>query len=273
MRRSKLICRAMMDGFRKLGIGNRVAVLEQSEWKRARARTIIFYGLFGKLAEALKWQEKDGGTAVYIDLGYFGRREGGRFTGYHKLSVNGRHPTAYFQNRKHPPDRLAHFNIVPEPWREGGRHILLAGMGDKGCVAEGYLPTQWEKEVISELRRHTDRPIIYRPKPSWRGAKPIEGVGFSPRDQEIEIALTDCHAVVTHHSNAGVDGLIAGIPCFTEQGVAKPMSLSGLNLIEMPRHPEDRGQWLSDVCWTQWNPEEMSLGLPWRHLLDEGLVK
>lgn len=239
---------------------------------------VVFYGLEGNCRQILADHSK-AGTAVYVDLGYWGRREGGRWAGFHKIVMNGRHPTSYFRSVKHPHDRIGRFHVGPKPWRENGSHILLAGMGDKGAWAEGYRPEEWERWAIAELRKYTDRPIVYRPKPSWKTAKPIAGTLYSPRDRDVQQDLADCWAVVTHHSNVAVDAIVAGVPAFCWAGVAEPLSLQDLSQIERPYCPgrgageeNDRAQWMADIAYTQWSIAEMRQGLPWRHLKAERLI-
>lgn len=267
--RSKLVTDAMMRGIDQAG--DRPILRHASAFEPSTG-IAVFYGLMGKLWTAIQAQREAGGTAVYIDLGYWGRREGGRWTGYHKVAVNARHPTEYFQKKQHDRSRFERFNIRPADWKDG-KHILIAGMGDKGASAEGYQPGQWEREAVTALRGLTDRPIVYRPKPSWRTAKPIEGTSFSPHRQRIGDVLQNCYAVVTHHSNVAVDALLSGIPAFCWGGVATCMTLQDLGKIEDPLRPEGREQWAADIAWTQWSMREMAEGWAWRHLRDEGLVQ
>lgn len=232
----------------------------------------VFYGLQGKMP-SIFYDYKREAKAVYVDLGYWGRREGGRWTGYHKVAVNDRHPTTYYRARQHAPDRVGRFGLIPKPWRTKGFHILLCGMGDKGALAEGYLPEQWERDAIREIRKYTKRPIIYRPKPSWKTARPIDGVGYSaPHDKTLEQDLRLCHAVVTHHSNAAVDAIVEGIPAFCWGGVAAGMSSQDLSEIETPYFPTGRAEWIADIAYTQWCIAEMEAGRPWLHLKEEGLI-
>lgn len=266
--RSKVITEAMFKGIRKVG--------DAVEFKTSAAfvpneGVAIFYGLAGKLSHAIKEQTEAGGTAVYIDLGYWGRRKGGRWSGYHKIVVNSRHPTAYFQNVEHAPDRLKTFGVHPAPWGEG-RHILVAGMGPKAAQAEGMKDREWEIEAIRVLKEHTNRPIVYRPKPNAPKCSPIEGASFSPPTQALDAVLENCHAVVTHHSNVAVDGLVKGIPAFCAEGVSLPMGTSDLSLIEEPLRPDGRKQWLANLAYCQWSVAEMATGLPWAHLKNEGLL-
>lgn len=269
--RAATVCQAMCEGVRHCG--TQVHEIMEEYYSGVHYDVAIFYGLFGKCRQAFNDYRKAGKKAVYVDLGYWGRTEGGKLYGYHKVSVNDRHPTAYFQNRLHSADRFSRFGLEIKPWRKDGRHILVAGMGIKAASVEGFPDGHaWEHKVVEELRRHTDRTIIYRPKPSWGGATGIPGTVFSPREQRLEEVLRDCWAVVTHHSNVACDALLEGIPVFCEQGVAKPMGHADLAKIETPLYPDWRSQWAWDVAYCQWTPSEMRSGEVWRHLKNEGLV-
>ncbi|MER9768892.1 hypothetical protein NKJ09_22830 [Mesorhizobium sp. M0189] len=204
-------------------------------------------------------------------MGYFGRLEPSKWAGFHKVSVNGRHPTAYFQSRRHDGARASRFGIDPKEWRTG-KSILVAGTSDKGALVDGFQPEQWERSAIAELQKHTDRPIVYRAKPSWLGAAPIAGATFEHTRDDVLLSLRDCHAVVTHHSNVAVDGLINGIPAFCVEGVATPLALWDLALIESPKTEGDRERWINDISYCQFDVAEMEAGIPWRHLKDEGLI-
>lgn len=234
----------------------------------------IFYGLAGGLRNVLRDYREAGRKAIYIDLGYWGRRKRTRWDGYHKLVLNDRHPTAYFQRRKHAPDRFAQFGIRIQKWRREmpGAHILVAGMSAKAAAAEGLAPEQWERETIAALGELTSRPIIYRPKPNWPDSRPIPGSIWGGRNDPLEAQLRNCHAVVAHHSNIAVDALMAGVPCICPGGVASVLSGHDLTQIESPPMPGGRKQWAADLAYTQWSKEEMESGAAFRYLLDEELI-
>lgn len=231
----------------------------------------IFYGLAGGCQRILTDYRDAGRHAIYVDLGYWGRRQRSRWDGYHKLAHNSRHPTAYFQRRPKDPERFARFGQAISPWRGGGKHILLIGMSAKAAGAEGFSAEQWERQTVEQLRQHTRREIIYRPKPNWPDAKPIAGTTWG-RGPSLAHALIGCHAVVAHHSNAAVDALLAGVPCICPDGAASVLSGHDLSEIESPPRPEGREQWAYDLAWTQWSIEEMEQGLAYRYLMDEGLL-
>ncbi len=247
-------------------------MISESAFTSACSDIAVFYGMSGRLPRVMKDYKKSGATAVYIDLGYWGRRDGGRLAGYHKVSVNDRHPTAYFQSVRHPTDRLSKFRIKIKPWRRSGKQILIAGMSGKGAISQKFQPGEWESLAVEDIKRYSKRPIIFRPKPSCRYGIKIPGCPVSPADQRIVDALHNCHAVVTHHSNAAVDAILEGIPAFAIRGVATPLALDDLSKIEEPLYPDGREQWAADIAYCQWNLNEMATGQVWRHLKSEGLI-
>lgn len=266
--RSRIVCEAMARGI--AAYGDSVTIKDETSYSGIEADIAVFYGLVGNTPKIFEDYSLKA-SAVYTDLGYWARREGGRFSGYHKLVINDRHPTNYFQSVKHDSARTHNVSLAPWKKSHSSSHILLAGMGDKGAEAEGYQVEQWEREVIKELRKVTSRPIVYRPKPSWKFAQKIEGVGYSSPRDSLEEALINCHAVVSHHSNVCIDGLIAGIPSFTTKGAALPMSLTDLTKIEEPYYPLDREQWINDLSYCQWSVKEMKSGDAWAHIKKEHL--
>lgn len=266
--RSRTIADAAHQGMRALGIPCRVR--NSLCYSGVDSEIAIFYGLADGLYRVFNDYKREG-KAVYVDLGYWGRRSKSKFDGYHKIVVNSRHPTEYFQKRNYSSDRFDRFELKIEPWREKGHNILLAGMSGKAAHAEGFKPEEWEKEIVWQLRRYTDRPIHYRPKPNWPAAKQLVGTAIQ-RSSDLSFAFVDCHAVVTHHSNVAVDAILAGIPAFCWEGVASVMSSQEPSAIDNPIMPEDRYQWASNIAWCQWTVDEMRNGLPWRHMFDEGII-
>lgn len=259
---------AMREGIKRLG--DLPFTLIETEHRGAEHDVAVFYGYTRSLQKVMEDYRAAGRPVVYIDLGYWGRVKN---DGHHKVVVNGRHPTDYFQKRKHDDKRAKALGIEVQPWRKQGDHILLAGMGAKASViAEHMVFESFERAAIAQLRQHTARPIFYRPKPSCRESGEIDGTVFSPPTQPLTDVLRNCHAVVTHHSNVAVEALVAGVPAFCMHGVAAPLSMQDYSQIERPLFPEGREQWVNDVAYTQWTWSEMAAGLPWRHLKDEGLL-
>lgn len=267
--RSQRIAPALAAGARAAGYN--VTVKDEGSYSTPDSEIVAFYGYIKTLPRIMDEYIEAGRKVVFVDLGYWGRRHGGRFKGFHKISVNARHPTEYLMARDRNVSRLRRFGVVVQPWRTRGDHIVLAGMSKKSAESYGFEAEEWERNAVAELRRHTDRPIIYRPKPSWLEATHISATTMQ-RTPLPDQALVNCHAVVTHHSNVAVDALAAGVPTFCMDGVAAPMSLQKLRKIENPLFPQGREQWLANIAWAQWNVDEMESGVMWRYLKSEGLI-
>lgn len=259
-RRSRGIASYMAAGIERVGD----SVYQTGRWKfDPDADVAVAYGWgHPELFEAYRAAGKH---FVYVDLGWWDRKpEGMVMEGYHKVCVDAREPTAYFR-RNSPPDRFARFKFPVKQWRMSGDHILLAGMSEKSAGTRGFKPYEWELAALAEIRRATDRRVLYRPKPSWIHAMPIASCDWSPPTDDIQTALAGAWAVVTLHSNVAVDALLAGIPVHVIEGVASGFS-TPINMIEVPSTPDGREQLLADIAYCQFNTCEMRSGECWRYL-------
>ncbi len=266
-----------------LRVGRRPMMLNDREFRGGFwAPTVTFYGLHGRLREVYAAALAQGVTLLFVDLGYWHRELPGRqrWYGYHRVSLNGRHPNDYFQRRKHPSDRFYSMNVPVRFARrpeERGDSIMVPGMSDKAAEVCGLGGVgEWERGVIEEIRRHTDRPIIYRPKPGARRAPPpaIPGTSYSFTNESVEEALRRTWCVVTHHSNVAVDALVNGVPAITtDGGAASAVCSSDVSLVDDPPFPseKERARFFADLAYTQWTPDEFANGVFWRHVIEEGL--
>lgn len=229
----------------------------------------------GEIAIAYGWARPDlferyraqGGHYAYVDLGWWDRKPApSLLDGYHKVVVDGREPGPYFRGN-YATDRFARLGLTAAPWRASGSHVLLAGLSAKNAATRGLAPREWELNTIEILRRVTQRPLVYRPKPSWAGASPIPGTIYSPPEQPLKAVLKDAHVIVTLASNVAVDALLAGIPVNAAEGVASEFS-TPLVEIEAPRRPDGREQLLADIAYQQWSTAEMRSGACFRHLME-----
>lgn len=205
---------------------------------------------------------------IMLDKGYTRtRRDDSRVWEFWRVAVNAHHPTAGLMDKAMPPQRAADHGFEPAPWRSRGLQILIAGSSAK--YHEFYDlpdPTEWAHDVVGMLKVLTDRPIIYRPKPSWDGAVPITGTYFSHGKQNIREPLTNAWAVVTHGSNTCFEAAMMGVPSIVlGEGVAAPISSRTLAEIDDPRRGKRR-QWLDNLAFRQWTEREMKSGLAWEHI-------
>jgi hypothetical protein len=72
---------------------------------------------------------------------------------------------------------------------------------------------------------------------------------------------------VTFNSNSGVEAVVDGVPTLSFDIGSMVYEVSGhlLDDIEEPKR-FDRTQWLANLCYAQWNPEELRNGEAWDHL-------
>lgn len=277
--RARKICPGLAEGAQLAGF--KVKRLWSHEYTGPCTDILLHYGFDGsqesEIAGAFRDYVAAGLKAVYVDLGYFKNRAAlGRYGDYHRFSINDRHPTAHFQSVTHPSDRADALGLKVAKKINQGNNIVLCGMSPKAAVFDDVIG--WEEAAIVAMRKHTDRPIVYRPKPQRvknGQLPPLLGTSYSdPITRKLEHELADAWAVVSHHSNAGLDALVAGVPCFQPAGVASVLGHADLSLIEKPILPsyEERRQLVNDVCYTQFNGAEAAAGIAWRHFRDEGLL-
>lgn len=268
--RSIKIGQALALGARAMGWNPIETDREHSEPK---GDLIAAYGWAN--ANLFETYRRAGGSYVYVDLGYWGRKKfRSDYGGMHKVVVNARHATEYFQRRPRPADRMAGAPIL-KPWRENnGNRIIVAGLSAKAAKSHGLASMEWEMSAIAMLRQITSRPLIYRPKPSWKEAAPIAGIEYSPCTVPIEDALRSAYALVTLHSNAAIDAIAAGVPVFASSGLPSAVSFKLISEIEDPPtvSAAARYQFLADVSYCHWSRDEMASGAVWQHLKDEGLI-
>jgi hypothetical protein len=166
--------------------------------------------------------------------------------------------------------RLRTLGISPARESHGVRNgrVLVAGMSAKAAWVFGLEPEEWERWACAAVRDAGMTPV-YRPKPSWTGSSRIEDYEVSGPEEPIQDALKTVQAVVTHHSNVGVDCLVHGVPYWTSLGVAKRLSAPTIQDLKSWRTPrfEDRVRLLSQIAWQQFSSEELRTGFAFRHLL------
>jgi len=271
--RSQKIARALGAG--ASAVGYKALIRMDNVYRQPIGQIAAFYGYQKSFPRIMAEYIAADKTVVFVDLGYWGRRHGGRYNGYHKVAINSRNPDKYLMQYNRDATRIAMLGIKAMPWRSDGDFIIVAGMSDKSANSYGLKPEEWERWAVAELQKHTSRPIIYRPKPSWSGASPIAGSEFQPAPPSSDATaetFNGCHAVVTHHSNIAIDALVNGVPAFCWDGAATCMSLQDLSQIEKPLRPDERDQWLANIAWCQWSVPEIASGAMWRQLKLDGLV-
>jgi hypothetical protein len=196
-----------------------------------------------------------------------------------RVAVCAHQPTDYLMKLDCPDDRVvAQGWSGNRPWREHSENgpVLFAGASLKyHRFVELGDPTEYAQQVVDQIKARTDRRVIYRPKPSWSAAEPIEGSEFSWSklkrvDHPIQADLAGAHVLVTHGSAAALDAMLAGVPAIVlGHAVTREISSTTLDDLEDPylATAAERAKLLANLAYCQWRLNEIAAGAAWRHIL------
>lgn len=210
---------------------------------------------------------------IMVDKGYTRHAAPGpvKLWEYWRVAVDGHHPTAYLMREPKPHDRFERLGLtiaearLPDP----RGHILIAGSSAKYHEFYGLTdPTKWTGKLVKAIRRTSSRPILYRPKPSWRDAVPIEGTRFSGDGMTLEQSLEGCAVMITHGSNACFEAQLAGVPVITlGEAVSRPICSDVLEHVDCApiATVAGRRQWAANLAYCQWTMREFASGEAWRN--------
>ena len=195
-----------------------------------------------------------------------------------KVGLNGINRDAYFGDMGNSNDRATLLNLEVKPWRPDGEYILIAGQHDKSLQWQ-TMPrmSNWFLNTYDEIRKHTDRPIIFRPHPRCRLEHIERGLKNVYRQEprhvtntydDFDMGFDNVWATISYSSNPGIHSIIKGVPAFVStHSLAYPAGndIDFLHTIEQPLMP-DRTQWLNDYAHTEYTIEEIAAGLPLKNL-------
>jgi hypothetical protein len=241
--KARLVCAAFLEG----AGGGRVW---QPPPARLRPGAAAFFGVTAETAALWRQARAEGRDWYYLDNAYFDAARGRLL----RATRNAAQATG-----EEPPDwpRLARLGIRIQPWRRGGRHVLLVVQSETHMRFVAGAGADWWRGAAAELRRHTDREIVLR---GWRSDKMALA-------STLAEALRDCWALVTWSSAAANEALIAGVPVFAcGPCAAAAMGSAELSRIEAPLRPAGRARWAAALAGRQWTLEEMRAGVAWRAL-------
>lgn len=225
----------------------------------------VVVGVKDKSGPIFKAYRAAGKHAVFIDKGYTRIRGGPLKTLYWRVSINTFQPLAYFRCGR-PDHRWRALNIPITEYRPGST-VLFAGSSQKYCDWQGLGPaTAYAERVLAEIRKYTDRPVVYRPKPSWKDAVPVDGYDYSPDSDKFITRLDEAHCLVTYGSNACFEALLNGVPSIVlGDGITRPVSSTTAADVEAPRMPnrDELYHLACDLSYCQWTLDEFANGTCW----------
>lgn len=186
-----------------------------------------------------------------------------------RWTYNSHQPVDLVLARDYPGDRAAAQGWKFPGWKSGGKTVLYCGASETGHKFFGLPhPTEFAAGLVASIRRHTARPIVYRPKPSWKEAQPVAGAEFD-RGGRLEKQLARAHVVVTYGSAVVLESLLAGVPSIV-LGNAPTRAICSTDIGDIERplmaQAEECQRLLNGLAYFQWNRDEIWDGTAWRSI-------
>tara|TARA_A100001015_G_C14792390_1_gene633594 strand:+ start:121 stop:915 length:795 start_codon:yes stop_codon:yes gene_type:complete len=213
---------------------------------------LIVQGVAPMYAEAQRQAKKNGIDYYNIDNGYFGNF---KKKIWFRVTKNNLQLSGSLIKRK--GDRVKLAGVGLKEWDKRGSRILICQPSKWSAEYFGYSIEDWTDRTVEEVRRHTNRGIVIRPKPRARADR-IKGPNTL-----VEQIKDDILCVVTSNSLVATESIINGIPAFvTENNAASAVSLSDLSKINTPAYL-DRKKWIRHLSYGQFTREELKNGYAW----------
>lgn len=211
---------------------------------------LVIWNRYGTAHENAKRFEKAGAKVLVCENGYLGQDDQARQ--FYAIALN-EHNGAGRWNAG-GPERWARLGVEFAPWRTQGEHILVClsrGFGHAGVA----MPLDWPREIETQVRRYTKRPVRVRPHPGQSAPAALAA------------DLKGAWAVVIWNSACGVQALAAGVPVVacSPHWILKGLAAQ-LSEVDAPPLPE-RLPAFERLAWAQWRVAEIETGEPFRRLL------
>lgn len=219
----------------------------------------------GRLADDVRKRNQD---YYFIETGYLGNyRCDNNQTGrkiYHRIVKNAMQHNTIMDVPDDRWNQLVEFNpnMKYNGWKRTGSKILIVLSTDKPFQYYRENRDKWLKNVISTIKKHSDREIVIREKAS-RGER--------TNDTMYDALDNDIYALVTYNSVAAVEAIQYGIPAFAlAPTAADPVGNKDLTQIETPNMPSEEiiQKWLHSIAYSQFSLNEIISGDAWRMVLE-----
>lgn len=155
-------------------------------------------------------------------------------------------------------------------------YILIGMQRDGGFAMKTLSPTAWLKQKISDIRKHTQRPIVIRPHPGQYDMKDFAEYAsgknnirvIDPKNSRLLDDLRNAHAAVFFNSSASVAAVLEGVPVFVDDVSAVTWNVAhhDIGLIEAPQ-TFARDQWIYDLSAAHWSDNDGASGRIYQHFL------
>jgi len=196
-----------------------------------------------------------------------------------RLSINSYFPTKHYDKFENNPSRVSTItdtlSIRETEILGSDAPIMFAGSSGKYHLWHDLPPdpTKYAGKHIRKIKSFCDRPIIYKPKPSWkdrvpiRGTKIIKGGGLTKMVDKKDIDRPYC--LMAHGSGILMEANFLGIPTIAlgESPVKKisRTKVEHMNNLYVPTL-EEKYKIANSVSCFQWNSSEIESGEMWDYL-------
>lgn len=185
----------------------------------------------------------------FVDSGYTNFLAGKKT--WHRLVKNHMHHN--ISDQHFPADRLGMFPQFPQPWRTGGKKILVVESSVQHYQLIGTTLPRWKDTVSKEIKKHTDRPVEFKNKSDSRKDRVTVY-------EQLKACPDDYYCVISDSSAAAIEAIWLGIPVITlGQHVSAPVARTQISDInDLYRGPI--GEWLCALSYSQFTKNEMLNG-------------
>jgi hypothetical protein len=269
--------RLVFDAFARSVISSGHSICESTNYVDSDVHVIwsvLFHGRMSGNRSVWNNCRATGKPVIVIEVG--GIKRGVTW----KVGLNGINRDAYFGSKNNDSSRAQLFGLEPKPWKESGEYILICGQHDRSLQWNGMPPmSQWTMNIIEQIQRYTDKPIIFRPHPrcrldhiehQYQNVYRQEPIHITGTYDDYNLTFAKAHAVISWSSNPGIQAVINGVPAFvgtSSLAYDAANDIDFLHDIENPCKP-NRQQWINDYAWTEYTVEEIAQGLPLKRLTD-----
>ena len=230
--------------------------------------SVLFHGRMARNKDIWANSVRDNKAIIVLEVG--GIKRGTTW----KVAINGINRDAFFGDKGNDSKRAKALDLELKPWRTDGEYILLCGQHDKSLQWHN-MPSMsnWFLNTYDEIRKHTERPILFRPHPRCRlphierGLKNVirqDPTHLRGTYDDFDMAFDNVWATVSFSSNPGIHSIINGVPAFVGTSSLAYNVGNDIDFMHNIEHPlmPNRQQWLNDYAWTEYTIEEIANGLP-----------
>jgi hypothetical protein len=225
-------------------------------------------------------------TFIVIETPLLGRVVNQQNT-QHRIGINGfLNQSGVFNHGQHNDSRINKLGIQWQGWKNNSDgHILLMLQLPGDASLRGINMYEWTNYAIKKIRSVTDRPIVIRTHPahSIKDSDEFHNLVSSVTlygDSDITFSLgrhksfaddiSGAYCSVAYTSGSSIDSVLHGVPTLAADpgNFAWNISTHYIDKIKDIRLAADDEvtQWLNNLSYSQWSPDEMHSGTAWKHL-------